>query len=274
MTVHPPRLDLAELFLEISLTSKKHIIVEGRTDENFLKAWLMDIDSSEAVVVTPVENLEVGPSEVLGIGLSDGNRSRVVYVAMRAEKDDVDLRCVADRDCGANVETHKYRQLLWTDYPSIESYALDAATLQRANLLSFNGRLPDGSDLFGMLVPPLRDLYAVRAANEHLKRPNYAAGMGKKRALAAFNVSLAVQPSLRSQIAGYSKPDNSDPRDFAYGHDIGELLLAAFGNVFKNNVGLASLEAVEAALRSAVQAVGSYKKEPLFLRLKTWISAQ
>ncbi|WP_307608117.1 hypothetical protein [Pseudarthrobacter sp. W1I19] len=266
-------MDLAELFLEIALTSQKHIIVEGRTDENFFKAWLQDADPAETVVVTPVENLEVGPDEVLGIGLSDGNRSRVVYVAMRAEKDDVDLRCVADRDCGHNVETHNYEQLLWTDYPSIESYALDGVTLQKANLLSFNGRLPDGGVLLGMLVPALRDLYAVRAANEHLERPNYAAGVGKNRSLATFNVSLTVHPSLRSQVAGYAKPTSRDPREFAYGHDIGELLLAAFGNVLKNNVGLVTLGAVEAALRSAVQAVGSYKTEPLFIRLHSWISA-
>jgi hypothetical protein len=58
---------------------------------------------------------------------------------------------------------------------------------------------------------------------------------------------------------------------YAYGHDIGELLLAAYGNQLKNKAGLGGIEPVEGALRSAIQAAGSYVGEPLFVKLRAWI---
>jgi hypothetical protein len=90
--------------------------------------------------------------------------------------------------------------------------------------------------------------------------------------LCNFNVQAAVEVSIRSQVKNYERPSAKDPRYFAYGHDVGELLLAAYGNQIKNQAGMRTLSAVEGALRSAVQAVGAFIEEPLFAGLADWIA--
>lgn len=273
MTGAPPRLKLDELFLEIRLTSRRHIIVEGPTDQRFLQAWLHDVDTKNTVAVTSVEMLDIATDSVLALGFGDGNRGRVVAAAAHAAAAAVDLRAVADRDCGHHVSEHAYATLCWTDFPALESYALDAATLERANLLSFNEKLPNGAELLALVAPALRELFAVRTANENLAKPDYKAGLKSGGSLANFDVAAAIHISLRKDVPGYARSASSDPRDYAYGHDIGELIFGEYRNTLRNQVGLNTASAVESALRSAVQAVGSYKNEPMFVQLREWIAA-
>lgn len=270
-----PRQKLSEYFLEIRLTKAKHIVVEGRTDQNFIQAWLDDLGeaASRAAVVT-VDSLEVPTTDVLAHGLTDGNRGRVIVVAAKASEGGIDLRCVADRDCGHDVATHNYETLLWTDYPAMESYAVDARTLDKANLLSFGGHLPSAGQLLGQLAFALSELFAVRRQHQFLPNPDYKAGLRDRRAtLDQFDVAAAVSVEVRPLVAGYERPSGKDPREFAYGHDIGELLLAAYGNELRNRAGLMGLKAVEGALRSAIQAAGTYVDERLFVLLREWIGA-
>lgn len=270
-----PRMRLDELLLEARLTSKRHIVVEGPSDDRFFRAWATEIDGGEHVVVTSVERIDVPQETIDALGLNDGNRARVVVIACHADQSSVDLRCVADRDCGHNVADHEYPTLMWTDYPALESYAVDASVLDRANLLSFSEKLPPASELLPGLAFALRELFAVRSQNEHLPKPKYDAGFRhKSRSLTSFDVTAAVDATIRSAAATYARPEaTDDPRTYAYGHDIAELLLAAYGNALKNKAGLGGREAVENALRSALQAVGSYKDEPLFNSLARWVAA-
>ena len=269
----PPRQRLAEYFLEVELTARKHIVVEGRSDERFFRAWLQDVPDCPAVTITPVENLEVSPGDLAESGLADGNRGRALAVAVRAATRGTVLRCVVDLDCGQNVDEYKCPTVVWTDFPAIESYAVKEEVLEKANLLSFGGRLPSGKALLPALSFALREIFAVRLRHPNLAKPNYSAGLNKQQPkLENFNVSAAVPASVRSNVVEYPRPDaEADPRTYAYGHDVAELLLAAFANALKNQAGLRTLEAVEGALRSAIQAEGSYVEEGLFQQLRTWI---
>ncbi|QZQ55577.1 hypothetical protein KZI27_01525 [Curtobacterium sp. TC1] len=268
----PPRLSLDELFLEVSLTNQKHLVVEGRTDERFLRAWLRAAADSHPVAVTPVENLEVDAFELASHGLSDGARGRVLIVALHAHEQGIDIRCVADRDTGSSVAAHSYDTLLWTDYPAIESYALHAETLDLANLLSFNEQLPSGAELVDSLTDPLRELFAIRSMHPNLQRPNYGAAFKGGGSLRQFDSSKVVPPEIQAVMSAYPRPEDADSRLFAYGHDIGELLLGAYGGKLKNKAGLANLGAVEAALRSALLLSGYIATEPLFLKLSVWVA--
>lgn len=275
MTRLPKLIRVDELFLEIRLTRRKHVVVEGNTDARFLEAWLQDVRGGSRVVVTPVENIEIPADGLFDLGLTDGNRSRVVFLAYSAEQKATDIRCVADRDCGHHVCENQYSTLLWTDYPAMESYSVDAKTLDRANLLSFNRRLPSGDELVPALTYALRELFAVRIAHPALSEPNYSGGLRNRRkldGLSRFEVSRAVDPQLQQQVSSLPRPDSNDPREFSYGHDVAGLLLAAFGNELKNGAGLRSREAVENALRAAIQAVGAFIEEPLFSSLAEWIA--
>lgn len=269
-----PRQELKEYFLEIKLTKRKHIVVEGPADQRFIRVWLDGLGGtySEAAV-TAVTRLEVPTSDVLALDLNDSNRSRVIVVAAKAFENGVDLRCVADKDCGHDVEEHVYETLIWTDYPAMESYAVEPKALDTANLLSFGGLLPPADKLLDHLSFALRELFAVRLHNQHLEKPNYKAGLqGRRATLNQFDVSATVHVSIRDAAKGYERPTGSDPRTFAYGHDVGELLLAAYGNELQNRAGLRGLAAVEGALRSAVHAAGTFIEEELFLRLQGWIA--
>jgi hypothetical protein len=267
-----PRQQLKELFKEIRLTGQKHIIVEGRADAHFIRAWIQNSHGRTDVVVTPVEYLEVSDSVIFTLNLLDSNRSRVIVVALEAAEKRVNLRCVAHRDCGHGVAEHQYETLLWTDYPAMESYAVDEQNLNTANLLNFGAQLPDANELLAPISFALRELYAVRCHHQDLERPKYEAGLGT-RSLAEFDVTATVHVSIRPHVEGYSRPDFVDPRGYGYGHDIGELLLEAFGNALKNRSGLRTLAAVEAALRSAIQVTGRYESEPLFVQLQEWIAS-
>jgi hypothetical protein len=273
MATAPPRQRLTEYFLEVELTARKHVVVEGRSDERFLRAWLRGLPGCPSVTITPVENLDIPPDVLVDSGLTDGNRSRVLVVGARAADRGVPVRCVADRDCGQNVEEFDFETVVWTDYPAIESYVVSEHVLDTANLLSFGERLPGAEVLIRGLAFALRELYAVRTHHPHLPRPNYSAGLDRRTPqLECFDVTAVVPTPLRPEIPKYQRPDaKSDPRTYAYGHDVAELLLAAFANALKNQAGLRTLEAVENALRSAIQAEGSYRDEALFRRLLAWL---
>ncbi|WP_157580520.1 hypothetical protein [Plantibacter sp. Leaf314] len=269
-----PRQKLAELFLEAALTSRPHLIVEGPDDERFFRAWAAAV-GADFLTVSSVEDIDIDTDTVLSIGLADGNRGRVVATAKSASDEDVPVICVADRDCGHHVEEHSYETLLWTDFPAIESYAVDEATLDRANDLSLLGKLPKAETLLPPLTFALREIFAVRTQNEHLQGVKHAAGLPKGSSdLSAFDVSRAIDQRLVGELEGYPRSEDPDPRTFAYGHDIADLLLSAFGNAIKNQAGLTHRRALEGALRSAIQVVGTYRSEPMFTRLEHWVRDQ
>lgn len=270
-----PGLKVSELLLETALISRRHIVVEGASDSRFFRAWAKDTVGGERVVVTSVDAIDIDLQGLLDVGLNDGNRSYVIFVALMAHSESANLRCIADRDCGHNVAAHQYSTLLWTDFPALESYALEESTLDRANLLSFKEKLPEASVLLPDLAFALSELFAVRKQHEHMAKPRYQAGFKTRDSqLASFDVAATVNESIRANVASYSRPPNdADPRTYAYGHDIVALLLAVYGNALKNQAGLNSQEAVEGALRSATQIVGAYKYEPMFSELAAWVAA-
>jgi hypothetical protein len=266
-----PKQLLSEFLLEAELGSKKHIIVEGPADKRFLQVWLRQ--QRLAPVITVVSTLNIPMASLEEIALNEGSRSRVILVARRAVSAVDKIRCIADRDAGQDVAEHQYPTLIWTDYPSVESYAIDAETLDAANLLSFGERLPPSSDLMPGLSFALRELFAVRTKHPHLPKPKFSNGIPKKGTLADFDVKKAVSSSTATDIDNLPRSNEKDPRSYAYGHDIGELLLAAFPNTLKNQAGLGTLEAVESALRSALQATGAHLTTPLFTSLAAWLKS-
>lgn len=270
-----PRLKLDELLLEVEFTSKRYLLVEGPTDKRFFSAWVLDIEVDDKVIVTCVEDIEIDDDLVLLAGLNDSNRSRVIVAAKQASNATERLVGIADRDCGHGVEENACSALKWTDFPSLESYAVEEEILDRANLLGFSGKLPAAREYFAGLSFALAELFCVRLRNEHLPAPKYDAGFARTpRDLATFDVARAVDTRIRSEVGSYERPNHDDVRTFAYGHDVAELLLAAYGNALKNQAGLQTREAVEGALLSAVQIVGKYKHEPLFAGLAHWIASE
>lgn len=221
--------------------------------------------------VTSIEEVDVPTGEVFLLGLNDGNRSRVIAVAAASSGRSVDIRCVADRDCGSGVDKHDYETLLWTDYPGLESYALTPEALGIFRELYAGGRLPAVDVLLPELARVLREIFAVRCHHEHLPKPSYKAGFTTRPPrLDSFDVTLTVDHSIRADVASYVRSTSADPRRYAYGHDIAEVLIAVYANDLKNGAGIASSKALETALLSALLIAGAPTSEPLFDSLSRW----
>jgi hypothetical protein len=265
-----PRLRLDELLLEAELTQQKYLVVEGPTDASFFRTWLATI-AKRSVTVSSIDDVDVPTGEVFCLGLNDGNRSRVIAVAAASRGRSVDIRCVADTDCGHGVDKHNYEALLWTDYPGLESYALTLETLGVVCELHAGGRLPAVDILLPELARILREIFAVRCHHEHLPKPNYRAGFTTRPPrLDSFDVALTVDYYIRADIATYARSTSADPRRYAYGHDIAEVLFAVYANELKNGAGIANPKALETALLSALLIGDEYACEPLFDSLSRW----
>lgn len=272
--IRQPRQTIEEFRLEVQLTAAKYLVVEGPSDARFFTAWLKQHFESVAVHVLPVEGIEIPDEEIQTSGMNVGNRSRVVLLARELHDEADTVRCLADRDCGEHLDEHDYATLLWTDFPALESYTVSKSVLEHANLISFGARLPEAEELLSGLAFALRELFAVRVHHPHLPRPKYSAGMGKQpNPLSAFDVSKVLTPAVAKSSQSYQRSEASDPRHYSYGHDISELLLAAFANVLKNSCGISRREAVEAALLGALLAVAELEQEPLFAGLIEWVQA-
>jgi hypothetical protein len=267
-----PRQRVEEFLLEVGLSERRHIVVEGPTDARFLRAWLESIGLEGAAEVTTVGSLDVPTHRVLGLGFQDGERGRVVVVAQLACESDVDLRCIADRDCGHGVDAIRGCDiLLWTDFPAIESYVVDQPTLDKANLVSFEERLPEAKTLLPMMGFALRELFAVRLKHENLPEPKYSAGLKRGTSLAQFDVGATVSPHIAAAVDEYVRPTAPDVRAVAYGHDVAELLWAAYPNVFKNQLGYKSRETLERALLGALLLSRSCFEMTLFREVEAWL---
>lgn len=272
MSTTKPKQTLNELLLEAQLTRQKYLVVEGPSDAGFFRTWLRSVVSGN-IIVTSVEEIDVPTAEVISLGLNDGNRSRVIVVSRRALGRPCNLMCVADRDVGQDVDAHSQETLIWTDFPGLESYTFTLETLQVICDVHTGGRLPAAAELHEGLRQILCELFAVRAQHNHLPKPNYRAGFTTKPPrMDAFDVALTVDPRIRADIAAYPRPMAADPREYAYGHDIAEVMYVLFANELKNSAGLSSPRALEAALATAGFVGGAYEGSRLFDSLRAWAS--
>lgn len=266
------RQPMRELFREVNLSGQRIVVTEGETDRRFFQSWAASLSISKKSKFVSVDWIDVPTSELVASGLNEGNRSRVIYLAARAADEDVDIRCVADRDCGHGVAEWSSRCLMWTDFPAIESYGFDVDTFTKLNLLSLNGAIKQDMDrLIADMSFVLRELFAVRKQHVHLPAPRYDRALRKGVLITDFDVSKAVGQSIDTSESFCPRSSDLDPRSFAYGHDISGVLMAAFSPEIKNKAHVRDVEALEACLRTAIQVSNTYLCSPLFVRLSRWL---
>ena len=267
-----PRQRLSEFVTEVRLTGSKYVVVEGPNDRRFLVQWFESQEDfrSQRPPVISVDSLDIDAGELLALGLNEGSRSRVIFVAMRAEQENLDLRCIADLDCGHDVDLFTGSTLIWTDFPAIESYGFNAKTLDSLNRLFLGERLPAGDVLLGTMSPMLADLFTVRTNNPHLPDPDIPKGLTKERGVFKFDVALTLVPTVAAKVPSYGAIAPSDPRSSAYGHDICAMLFALHSNVLKNQAHVADPEALEHLLRAAILIANDLRENALFSTLIDW----
>lgn len=269
-----PKSKLRELLKEAELTATSYLIVEGRTDRSFYKEWLRQAGKGQELrplVVEAVDAIDLGETSDVELQLPKGARSSVILIALAASKKPVDIRCIADRDCGHHVDKVQVEELWWTDFPALESYLFESDTLDTVNRMAFGERLPDGAKLVATLAPVLRELYTVRLHNESLRAPDISKGYGKSKNPVDFDVRKAVAPEVAAVAHTYTRPSEGDPRSYAYGHDIADLLLHQFGNEIKNQAKIPHREALEAHFRWCLLVSKTFDSSVLAAKLSSWL---
>ena len=264
---------LSEFAAEVRFSGSKYLVVEGPRDRGFFTQWLtgFEFDGVPRPTVMTVGGLDVSAGDLSSRGLNDGERSRVIFVAMFAESEKLDhVRCVADRDTDHDISRFKASTLLWTDFPALESYGFEPTVLNTLNTLFLGARLPHGDELVALMSPMLLELYTVRLHNEHLPRPNLPRAVSVSKGQFTFQVEKAVSPAVAAKVSTYSRPAFADTRSHAYGHDIGALILALFGNVVRTQVGIRDQAILEDMLRAAFLMTADLKALPLFREIAQW----
>ncbi|WP_156913903.1 hypothetical protein [Brevibacterium album] len=279
------RLTVEERLLEIRLSRKKHLIVEGNSDQRFYQSWFSMLGRGDDLVVSSVDEIDVSRESIESLGVTVGNRGAVVSFAHAASGSNETpafsskIRCIIDRDLGQELNIECGNFLLVTDFPALESYAMTREVLEAANLLGFCRAIPDIDAAFEGLKYALGALFAVRLQYPHLPRPRYEKGIkaSSSRDLREFDVKVSVDASIvdmdETDWTVRSERRGEDCRTFAYGHDISELLLAAYSNRFKNKSGITKIEVIEEAMLSAMMRVGEFESRPLFVAVKSWVHA-
>lgn len=270
-----PRILISELMREAQLTKRPNLIVEGQSDKRFFGTWISGFANDRDVAITCVDNIEIPVGELDALGLNDGNRSRVICMASKADLAGCGqlFRCVADRDAGHGVENFNLETLLWTDFPAIESYALEPRVWDYANQISFNGLLPSSEQLWRPLDRALSELFSIRVQVEHLSAPNVGKGFTtKEKRISDFDARLTIESGVLGRIEWrlYS-PVDSDIRERAYGHDIANIIFEAYRQKFKRNLHITGVGAIENALKSAMLYTREHENHDLFRLIREWI---
>lgn len=272
-----PAYPVSELINEAKLTQSKFLIVEGPGDKSFYYDWLRRFLASDfpiGLVVESVENIVVDDDDVQDLELPRGNRSDVIYVSILAAHKGVDFLCIADRDAGHRVGDHNLPTLAWTDYPALESYLFTAEGLDVLNRTALGGRLPSGEVLVNLLGPVLRDLFTVRIPNESLPTPKIPRAVNAAKAKSGsagwFDLQKAVSPDVYNAFPGYEQPESEDSREYAYGHDIAELMISVYANEIKNGSHIATRELLESFMRLSTIVGGQFDNSRLAASLAAW----
>lgn len=264
----PPRQTTQEFVREVARTGDRYVVVEGRADVGFYSLWLRrqiaSVTGAHVPHIVSVDSIQVDPGLLFDLRLPDSNRSRVL--ALAADQTAENLWFLADRDCDHGMEVVSAQNLLWTDFPALESYALTAGVLDCVNLLFLGGRLPDGAAVVEEVVPILRQLYTIRLYNPNLPEPNLDRAFYGKDPV-RFDIEKAVPPELRPEVPKYEIPAFADPRSVAYGHDVAAVLMHRFANVIGNQAKISRVDVLEKALRSCLVNDPDLHKQSMFSRL-------
>lgn len=272
---------LDEVATQIDLEGIKIVYVEGETDQRFYTAWAirrlkvteLELIKLHKILIQSVNNVDTTTLSDDDNLNSNSNRTNVIRLAKEAHSKNINIRCIADRDVGHDCVNFNYPTLLWTDFPAIESYAVTPQILDSLNLLHLSRSLPDSRELIPQLSFALRKLFAVRKTNNHLPRPKYKKGLEKNSSSYTFDVTKTVSHEICHSIPANLLPsDLDDPRTHSYGHDIAELLMAAYSSKIKNRKdgAIKDVVALENAMRNCILMYCD--NEPLFTSLYAWLT--
>ncbi|WP_432103738.1 hypothetical protein [Streptomyces sp. bgisy091] len=300
-----PRRTLDELATLYELEPEiKDIYVEGRSDKNFLEVHILPGATSLLCNIFAVsDRVHIPDGELIKSGLMVGNRSRIIWLAQQlADRipGHASAVLVADKDfssLGADKaqETHG---LLYTDYSSMEAYALNELTISKLLRISV-GAPPyvTASSLISAIKATLISLFVIRLC---LRDSGTGATIPPKvltrwdlddhshvKVIDIFRSALsairadergdATPESLYEHYTEYIEQTKDEFKNFINGHDVSlaivRYLKSECSHVFNsdNRRPLQAPPVMEVVLMSCVET-SHLDGEKLFEKLRRWIA--
>jgi len=149
---------------------QKEVFVEGLEDKYFYQAFLASQSLSQ-VAVLEISSVEIPYAHVHRLGLSEGNKGRVVALASLLEGRLAinEVVCIADADSDHFLtRVYNYSLLLLTDYTSIELHIFNNRVMSRLLSVGLSGFPKDANEVISDLRGPLEEAFLVRVAGEAL----------------------------------------------------------------------------------------------------------
>ncbi|MFC4034048.1 hypothetical protein ACFO3J_21590 [Streptomyces polygonati] len=283
----------------------RDIIVEGYNDKSYVDWFLSHVDNHGLLIRTyPVgDRVYITDSDVSDAGYLTGARGRVIYLAQLLV--DIAPDChsallIADADYASIGldSSPRIPGLRYTDYASLESYALTEKVLEKMLRVVFSA--PDsitGRDLIAEIRPGLEAMFLISVC---LRETNVGVSVSAK---AVDHVPLGVEcpkdavveifrTSLRENIRAHKPADLwnrfvelrklilEDIRSFSRGHDIAVFIVKflkrkcprVFTKEDGRRRGLQDSSLLELALMSCLE-YDEIRNEALFLHIEQWLDA-
>lgn len=167
----PVRRTIQELVMRYRLEpGLQDVYVEGVFDRDVYTSALIG-GAPHDLTIYPIECVEVTSEDLEECGLSDGNKQRVIALALKLAciSEHANYLCLVDRDLDHWFAKHPLVQRLkWTRYCSIESHFITADTFQEIAILAGKVKVPNPAELFYSIIEALKSLYALRLADREL----------------------------------------------------------------------------------------------------------
>lgn len=254
------------------------VFVEGCFDQDVLQACFKAAGDDQRVCY-PIESVNVTDSILKQYELTDGNKQRVMALAMElnAATNEASCKCLVDSDLEIWIGHQlKAPYLIRTKYTSLDLYFFSEELLKRLLLISGKAKIADWASFFNSLVSMLKDLYALRLADNqlklYLKWSPWAKCLEKKETIIKFDVAdyskrVLLANGHGKDIAAFSKAFlewqkklTEDPRLCIRGHDFIEAISWVIGK-FGGKKEFSTPEAIEGAFLLVAEEASEVLKE-------------
>lgn len=266
--------------------SLRDIYVEGELDKGILD-WTLDVRTNNNIAVYEIATVFISPEQVLGYGLYDNNKGRVIALAhllrQHLAPDSLQVTCIVDKDLDAilNID-HNNELLLLTDYSCIEMYLYNTHTIDKFLQLAVRRFNKTAEEVLRELTPILENLFLARLANETLRLGLSEIQFERYCSLSRSNFNFDFAGYIRNYLISNRRAGelerftqeidrlrpllNTDPRFQINGHDFIRLFACYIGKHRPRLRQTFDTATVERMLFTAIER-NQLNEDELFMRL-------
>ena len=264
----------------------RDVLVEGRSDVAVLR-WYTSEHSLDCEIYSVDDRVEVPAETVRPLGVDINAKGRVMAVAesLRDTVSIPSLTCIVDADfdylLGLLIDNPL---LLYTDFPSLESYCLNGDTINKfLRLVVHADQTVDGSDVIERIQSALTKLFLIRVAIKECAASSRLIARFERcmSTNASGGVQVNVDEMLRRSISSRAERDAAAERystlragctqeslKTVRGHDIARLLILVLNPPAK----LSDADTLERSLLGCLETA-VLDAQPMFVELRRRLAA-